>query len=52
VTTEPIDDSYPESWKPSYVRDRDAVPSATETWLASLSDDEFTALTKKVRGDR
>jgi hypothetical protein len=50
-TTEPPDDSsYPSSWTPRHIRERELPATELELHLASLSDDEFAALTKKVRG--
>jgi hypothetical protein len=48
------DDSYPESWRPKWVRpfDDKPEPTAAEKFLVGLSDDEFTKLTARVRGGR
>lgn len=52
VVTEPVDDSYPASWTPKEVRDRDDAleAPAVEAWLASLSGIEFAKLVARTRG--
>jgi hypothetical protein len=47
---EPVDDSYPSSWRPSYIRERDEAlePLAVETWLASLPPRELQLLLAKI----
>jgi hypothetical protein len=46
------DDSYPASWRPKGAPPFDDKPEPTEAekFLAGLSDEEFTALTARVRG--
>jgi hypothetical protein len=52
--TEPVDDSdsYPASWKPKGLPDREIEPTAVEVWLASLDENAFEALARRVRGMR
>jgi hypothetical protein len=54
MTTEPIDDTYPEQWKPRerLERDRALDPSEVEVFLSSLSDVEFSKLVLRTRGQR
>ena len=51
---QPVDDSYPDSWKPDYIRERDREiePTAAETWLGSLSPAELQAALARGRGAR
>jgi hypothetical protein len=51
-TTEPVDDSYPSSWTPKGLPDRDIEPTAVEAWLASLDESEFDAMARRVRNYR
>lgn len=53
MSTQPEpDDSYPSSWTPKGLRDREIQPTAVEVWLASLDESEFDALARRVRGYR
>ena len=53
MSTQPEpDDSYPSSWTPKGLRDREIQPTAVEVWLASLDQNEFDALARRVRGYR
>lgn len=54
MTTEPVDDRYPESWKPDYIKERDARVDMTamEMHAAAMSDEEWAAFTRRARGDR
>ena len=54
ATPEPDDDRYPDSWRPVGAPPfkPEIEVTAAEAWLASLTDDEFMDLTRKVRGDR
>jgi hypothetical protein len=53
-------DPYPRAWRPSWAPEfeepkevePEIQPLAAEIWLASLSDEEFTAVTKRARGGR
>jgi hypothetical protein len=51
TTPEPIDDSYPASWRPRGAPpfEPEIEPTAAEAWLASLTDEEFFTMTKRVR---
>jgi hypothetical protein len=48
MTTQPSDDdsSYPESWKPKWVRERDAARAEFEAHVAALSDEELKRIRK------
>ena len=48
-TPEPVDDSYPDSWKPIWIKEREAQRTEFETRVANLSDE---ALKRIRRGDR
>lgn len=50
---EPLDDDrYPEAWRPKEAPpfEPEVEPTAAEAWLASLTDEEYFAMTKRVRG--
>jgi hypothetical protein len=46
--TEPVDDSYPAAWRPSYIRERDQQRAEFEIHVAALSDEEL----QRIRGDQ
>ena len=48
TTSEPIDDSYPEAWKPQYVKEREQQRTEFELHVSALSDEEL----QRIRGDR
>ena len=51
MTSDPTE--YPASWRPKGAPPPDGIePPEVEVWLQSLTDDEYTALTHRVRGDR
>ena len=59
MTTQPVDDRYPEQWRPRGAPpfedpepETKLEPLAMELHIASLSDEEFSALTKRTRGGR
>jgi hypothetical protein len=49
---EPVDDSYPSSWKPQYIRERDAKLDPTEMELAigAMTPAELQLLLQRARG--
>jgi hypothetical protein len=52
---EPIDDSYPDSWKTADILRREEASNTTadrEAWLATLSPSELALTLRRVRGDR
>lgn len=53
MTTHDDPVEYPASWRPKGAPADDHIdPTAAELWLASLSDDEYAAMTRRVRGER
>jgi hypothetical protein len=50
TTPEPIDDSYPESWKPRYVKEREAAnrPPDIERELLGMDPLERVALLRRI----
>ena len=52
MTTQPDDDSYPESWKPRHIREREREETQQrrefELHVSALSDEEL----ERIRGDR
>ena len=52
TTPDPVDDSYPEQWKPQHIKDRDKKidPTEAELWLGSLSPAELQAALIRARG--
>jgi hypothetical protein len=48
MTEQPDDDSYPSSWKPQHVRERDAQRAEFELHVSALSDEEL----ERIRRDR
>lgn len=48
MTEQPDDDSYPASWTPRHIRERDAERTEFELHVSALSDEEL----KRIRGDR
>ena len=47
MSTEPVDDSYPDAWKPHHVRERDALRAEFEAHVNALSVEEL----KRIRGE-
>ena len=49
-TEPPIE--YPDSWRPAGAPpfEPEIEPTAAEAWLASLTDEEYFNMTKRVRG--
>jgi hypothetical protein len=45
---------YPDSWRPPGAPpfEPEVEPTAAEVWLASLDEDEFEALQRRVRSHR
>jgi hypothetical protein len=52
--TEPVDDSYPESWKPGYIRERDEAmnPHEMELALAAMDPRERAAMLQRIQAMR
>jgi hypothetical protein len=51
TTPEPVDDSYPDAWKPRerVQRDDELEPLAVEAFIASLSPAELQSLLTRAR---
>lgn len=43
---------YPESWKPGWMKQDDAVALAVDSYIAALSDNELQDLLARTRGGR
>ena len=54
TTPQPQDDSYPSAWTPRHIAERDRALEMpeVEVFLTSLTDQEYSALTQRVRKDR
>ena len=54
TSTEPVDDSYPASWRPREAVERENAldPLEAELWLGSLSPAELQAVLARARGHR
>jgi hypothetical protein len=54
MTTTPSDEpvEYPSRWRPPGAPpfEPEIEPSAAEAWLAAMTDEEYFAMTKRVRG--
>ena len=48
---EPVDDSYPASWRPSWVKERDERRTAMETAASEMTEAEWAEFTKRARGN-
>jgi hypothetical protein len=52
--SEPVDDSYPTSWRPSYIVERDDAlePLAIERALAAMDPRERAAMLQRIQAMR
>jgi hypothetical protein len=48
--TQPEPTAYPDSWKPSHVREHDeALELAFDAYAAAMTDDDFAAMVERTR---
>jgi hypothetical protein len=49
---EPVDDSYPASWRPSWVRERDERRTEMELAAGAMSEAQWQEFVKRARRGR
>jgi hypothetical protein len=49
---EPVDDSYPSSWKPAYVKEREQRRTEMELAAGAMSEEDWKSFCERARGHR
>ena len=50
MTEQPTDDSYPDSWKPRHIKEREQQLTEMEMFVSAMDDLAFEDLVKRTRG--